>query len=183
MMEPFKFISCDRVKVVSLPRLAQVTFLLCTIFGTAQAAQWSETNPPINLTHIFVGEINARGKAVGFHARPFGRDPQDAHLQQIISGPNRLGIYTGEVEIYDEAEDRWRQKAFSSFFPDHLSRAQVTDLILRAYKSAKVNARGKWSGRSGAGFRIDGWLCPKGGTPTCPHGAINTAYPIYVKDK
>ncbi len=38
----------------------------------SRSPSWSRTSPPINLTHIFEGEINKRGKPVGYHARPGG---------------------------------------------------------------------------------------------------------------
>ena len=145
-------------------------------------ADWSDTTPPINLTHIFEGEVNKRGKPVGFHARTRGMDPENAHLVRLTSGPNRLGVYTGVVEIYDVDQGLWKRKNFSSFYPDKLTRAEIQTLILRAFHQSKPNAKGKWRAKSGAGFQIEGWLCPKGGTDTCPDGAINTAYPIYRKD-
>jgi len=163
------------------------TLLLCFLVWSLStspisAATWSDTDPTLNLTHIFEGEINARGKAVGFHARPFGRDPDNAVLEDIIAGPNRLGIYTGRAEIYDTQEDRWRAKAFSSFFPDQMTREKIIALILEAFHSTTPSSRGKWRGATAAGFAIEGWLCPKGGTPNCPEGAVNTAYPIYRAD-
>ncbi|MDV7341656.1 EndoU domain-containing protein [Terasakiella sp. A23] len=160
----------------------QVAFLICLCTFNVSASEWSKTTPPINLSHVFDGEINSRGKPVGFHVRPQGRDPENAQLYRVISGPNQIGIYTGEVEIYDAAEGRWKRKAFSSFFPDKLANYEIQNLILKAFANSKPNKRGKWRGKSGAGFQIEGWLCPKGGTPTCPDGAINTAYPIYKKD-
>jgi len=183
MRKPFDLIFFDK-RNISLSKLIwQVTILLCLVSVRSFAADWSETNPPLNLTHIFEGEINNRGKAVGFHARYLGQDPENSQLLRIISGPNERGVYTGEVEIYDEKEDRWKRKAFTSFFPDQLTKGQIQKLILKAYHEGKTNKRGKWRGKSGLGFAIEGWLCPKGGKPTCPHGAINTAYPIYKKDQ
>jgi len=161
----------------------QVAFLICIYSFSASASDWSKTTPAINLSHIFEGEINARGKAVGFHARAQGQDPENAQLYRVISGPNERGIYTGEVEIYDGEEGRWKRKAFSSFFPDKLTRFEIENLILKAFHNSKPTKRGKWRGKSGAGFQIEGWLCPAGGTKTCPDGAINTAYPIYQKDR
>ncbi len=161
----------------------QVTFVLLFVLGGAQAAQWSQTDPAINLTHVFEGEINKRGKPVGFHARPLGQDPAHARLIKRLSGPNNAGVYTGRAEIQDRRLNEWKAKSFSSFFPDRLTRAQITDYILVAFKDARPDKRGKWRGKSGAGFQIEGWLCPKGGTKTCPDGAINTAYPIYQKDR
>ena len=183
MGQPYKIIYSDRMQISRSLKLLQVAFAFLLVSFAAQASEWSETSPPINLTHIFEGEINAKGRAVGFHARYLGQDPDDAHLMRVISGPNRLGIYTGEAEIYDKEEERFKRKAFSSFFPDKMSKAKIQELILEAFNNARVNKRGKWRGASGVGFSIEGWLCPKGGTPTCPDGAINTAYPIYKKDQ
>ncbi|WP_167730541.1 EndoU domain-containing protein [Terasakiella sp. SH-1] len=171
-------------KTIRAARLGwQAAFLLCCFSPIAWAADWSDTEPSINITHIFEGEINKKGRPVGYHARPFGRDPEHAEVDGIISGPNRVGVYTARVEIYDAKRDVWRSKAFSSFFPDQLSKKQVVDQILFAYKGSRIDKRGKWRGRSTIGFTIEGWLCPKGGTATCPDGAINTAYPIYRKDR
>ena len=116
----FHFRCCAALKVACLSLLLQGTFST-----NVEASKWSNTEPKVNLTHIFEGEINKRGRAVGFHARPYGRDPERAHLYRLISGPNSLGIYTGEAEIYDVDTDRWKQKAFSSFFPDKISKDQV----------------------------------------------------------
>jgi len=182
MRMPLFSIFCDRATINFSHIVWQAAFLLCLVTCEVWAADWSKTNPPLNLTHIFEGEINNRGKAVGFHARPQGQDPKDAQVMRLISGPNAVGVYTAEIEIYDPEEDRWRQKSFSSFFPDQLSRQQIQSLILNAYQSGKTNKRGKWRGKSGFGFNVEGWLCPKGGTRICPDGAINTAYPIYKKD-
>ncbi|NVK19912.1 MAG: EndoU domain-containing protein [Methylocystaceae bacterium] len=163
--------------------LWQVAFLICLWGVSAHGADWSHTTPQINLTHIFEGEINKRGKPVGFHARPQGRDPENAHLSRMIAGPNEHGVYTGSVEIYDPREGRWKVKSFSSFFPDRFTRDEIQKLILIAFQNAKPNKAGKWRARSGLGFQVEGWLCPKGGTDTCPDGAINTAYPLYQKDR
>lgn len=161
----------------------QAAFLLSfLIIPQVCAADWSDTNPAINLTHIFEGEINKRGKPVGFHVRFRGKDPERAQLISVISGPNAKGVYTGKAEIYDEKEGLWKVKNFSSFFPDHLTRAEIQKLILLAFQNGRVNKKGRWQGKSGLGFTIQGWLCPKGGRPDCPDGAINTAYPLYKKD-
>ncbi|SCA58170.1 exported hypothetical protein [Candidatus Terasakiella magnetica] len=183
MRTPFNIIFFDKKTIRAVVFSLQVAFVLsCWSFGVF-AAEWSETTPPINLTHIFKGEINKQSRAVGFHARPFGKDPEGAELSEIRSGPNQYGVYTGSAEIFDPEGEEWKPKNFSSFFPDLMTQNKVVEAILAAYKKAKVNKRGKWRGRSSYGFSIEGWLCPKGGTSTCPDGAINTAYPIYKKDK
>ncbi|MFK7992830.1 MAG: EndoU domain-containing protein [Granulosicoccus sp.] len=135
-------------------------------------AQWSDTNPNINLWHVFEGEINRSGKPVGFHSRPGGKDPANARVASIRDKPNRAGVYTATIEIRDG--DQWKSK-FSSFFPDSLSRDQVVDAVLNAYqKSADKNAQ-PFEGPSGLGFTIQGYTSGRGG--------INTAFPVFVRSQ
>ena len=53
--------------------------------------EWSDTDPAINLEHIFHGEINRRGKPVGFHSRPGGEDPEGARVVRIRDEENEAG--------------------------------------------------------------------------------------------
>ena len=41
----------------------------CTSESPTSPPVYSNTKPPVALTHIFCGEINKKGKAVGFHSR------------------------------------------------------------------------------------------------------------------
>jgi len=134
-------------------------------------SSWSDTTPSLNLTHIFDGEINRHGKPVGFHVAP--KDPMGAksRIKQILSGPNRAGIYTAIVEIYDPATGRWKEK-FSSFYPDDFSRQQIIDSILFAHSNNRLPEGSRWRGPSGHGFLIEGYRFG--------NGDINTAYPLYV---
>ncbi len=140
------------------------------LYGRSKGHQWSKTRPEINLAHIFEGAINSRGRATGFHARPGGKDPRYARLKRIKGRPNRSGVYTAQVAIYDQQQRRWKNK-FSTFFPDSMSRQQVVEAILHAWKSRTTGKRNKWEGRSGHGFIIQGYLNRRGN--------INTAYPLY----
>ncbi len=135
---------------------------------------WSKTKPEINLTHIFQGEINRRGKPTGFHARPGGKDPRNAHVKRIKSRPNKAGVYTARVEVYDRREKRWKSK-FSTLFPDRLTHKQVIKAILHAWKKRDKKRNRPWRGPSGLGFPIEGYASRRGG--------INTAYPIYVRNR
>ncbi|MFK7859446.1 MAG: EndoU domain-containing protein [Granulosicoccus sp.] len=133
-------------------------------------SQWSDTNPNINLWHVFEGEINRSGKPVGFHSRPGGNDPANARVVSIRDKPNRSGVYTATIEIRDG--NQWKSK-FSSFFPDSLSRDEVVDAVLNAYqKSSDKNAQ-PFEGPSGLGFTIQGYTSGRGG--------INTAFPVFVR--
>lgn len=139
--------------------------------GYQSGAKWSNTSPAINLHHVFEGEINRKGKPVGFHSRPGGVDPSTARLVRVRDKPNKAGVYTAMIEIRDGS--RWLEK-FSSFFPDSMSAAEVTDAVMAAYRNSKDKKKQPWRGASGLGFDIEGYTLSK--------GDINTAYPIFRRD-
>lgn len=131
--------------------------------------KWSDTRPAVNLEHIFHGEVNKRGKPVGFHSRPGGRDPEGARVVRIVEGPNRAGVYIADVEIRNDS-GRWLKKR-STFYPDRLSREQVVSAVLHAWNQREKGRNNPFHGPSGEGFEIEGR--PLDG------GDINTAYPLF----
>jgi hypothetical protein len=140
--------------------------------GSARASdgKWSDTSPNVNQWHIFDGEINRRGKPVGYHSRPGGNDPDTARVRSIRDSPNRSGVYTASIEIRDG--NQWKEK-FSSFFPDSMSHDDVLNAVLHAYKNSSDPKAQPFEGPSGLGFKIQGYTSNSGG--------INTAFPIYVR--
>ena len=138
--------------------------------STPDYPKWSKTKPNINMWHIFEGEINRSGKPVGFHSRPNGQDPSGARLISIRDKPNRAGVYTATIEIRDG--NQWQSK-FSSFFPDSLSRNEVTTAVVNAYRNSRDSKAQPFEGPSGLGFTIQGYTSGRGG--------INTAFPVYVR--
>jgi hypothetical protein len=141
---------------------------------TRTEAQWSRTEPPVNLTHVFCGEIDRDGDPSGYHHRPAGEDPPSARVVAVLDPPNAHGVYTAEVRVRRPGGAWTRQSKFSSFFPDAMSREAVLAAILEAYR-ASGDRDGKWGAEGDGGFRIEGWLLPD------PPARINTAYPIYVE--
>ncbi len=137
---------------------------------TQSHQKWSSTNPEINLWHIFEGEINRKGKPVGYHSRPGGIDPANARIASIKDGPNKVGVYTATIEIRDG--NQWKSK-FSSFFPDSMSSTEVINAVLAAYKNSDNPKKQPWQGPSGLGFNIQGYTTSRGG--------INTAFPVYQR--
>jgi Bacterial EndoU nuclease len=134
-------------------------------------AEWSDTDPAINLEHVFEGQINRRGKPVGFHARPGASNPAGARVVRRVSGPNAAGVYIAEVEIRN-GSGRWLRKT-STFYPDRLRRDEVVAAILHAWNGRRNLGDGKFQGDSGKGFTIEGY--------TLDDGGINTAYPLYKR--
>jgi hypothetical protein len=137
---------------------------------TAASLDTIQDEPAVNRTHIFEGEINRRGKPVGFHSRPQGRDPRQARVVRVLNGPDRLGVYVAAVEILDPASGRPLGKR-STFFPDALDREAVLAAIRHAYARRTENEGARFRGPSGLGFTIEGY--------TLRDGTINTAYPLF----
>jgi hypothetical protein len=134
---------------------------------------WSATSPAINETHLFEGYINRKDDPVGFHSRPGGRDPGKARVVTITEAANKVGVYTAKVEIRGSGR-RWLSKQ-STFFPDNMTRKEVVQAVLHAYHHASSKNSIKFSGPSGKGFTIQGYLLQD--------GKINTAFPVYRRDQ
>ncbi|MTH54538.1 hypothetical protein GKZ89_14130 [Bacillus mangrovi] len=117
------------------------------------------------MKHIYHGEINKRGKAVGYHHESMmgGR---------VIPGseklPDKNGVYMAEVEI-----DGVRKVADSSFFPKEWNRVKVLKSIEQAYKTKQKLGSNKYRGVTSSGVKIEMYLNKD--------GSIATAYPLYKK--
>ncbi|MFT6559518.1 EndoU domain-containing protein, partial [Sneathiella sp.] len=74
---------------------------------------WSTTDPQINLVHVFDGEINRKDKPTGFHHLSPRTDPARSRIKKVLAGPDKAGVYTALVEIFDRKRNQWKEK-FSS---------------------------------------------------------------------
>ena len=137
-----------------------------------EGSQWSDTTPALNLTHIFKGEINRKGKPTGFHYESSNPTAFSARIKEILSSPNKYGVYTAIVEIFDPKTNQWKSK-FSSLFPKTLSKASVIKAIVNVVQQSPSKKAGRWRGLSTYGFQIEGYRLND--------GRIVTAYPIYEK--
>lgn len=155
-------------------RLLLAILILIAPLGISKERIWSETKPAVNLTHIFQGEINRKGKPVGLHAKFDGKLTEGAKIKKLRGKPNSKGVYTAIVAIKDPRTGEWKEK-FSSMFPDDMKPKEVVKAILHAYKNREKGKSKPWRGPSGHGFPIEGY--------TFRDGRINTAFPIYVRDR
>ena len=118
-----------------------------------------------SLNHILEGELNGRGKAVGFHYE--GMPTQKG---TIISGteslPNANGVYTANIEVNSVVKN-----AQSSFFPKDWTPQQIVDSINEAYSNKVYMVGNKYSGITSSGIEIEMFLDV--------NGEIISAYPIY----
>jgi hypothetical protein len=125
----------------------------------------------VNQGHVFHGEINKKGNAVGYHHRPGGQDAPTARVTQIVDPPSAQGVYTGRVEVFNPATNTWVKKGpLSSFYPDAWTQDRVLFEIRGAYGTRNATKGNYWEGTSPSGVRIGGYLNPD--------GSINTAFPI-----
>ncbi|MBL3696042.1 EndoU domain-containing protein, partial [Pluralibacter gergoviae] len=125
----------------------------------------------VNTKHIFHGEINRRGRAVGFHHEGSIGHQGKARVTQVTTPANSHGVYKGKVEIFDNTSGQWIQKGpESTFFPKSWNRQQVISETREAYSKGTVLPNGKWEGISPSGVKIGGYLDSDGN--------INTAFPI-----
>jgi len=125
----------------------------------------------INAEHVFHGEINKRGRAVGFHHRGSIGHEGKSRITEVTTMPNSLGVYRAKVEILDPNSGEWIAKGpQSTMFPDSWNRQQVMSEIRSAYSERTMITSSQWEGISSSGVKIGGYLDKSGN--------INTAYPI-----
>ncbi|MCZ0874135.1 T7SS effector LXG polymorphic toxin [Peribacillus sp. AS_2] len=115
------------------------------------------------MRHVYHGEINRRGKAVGYHH-------ESMMGGKIVPGtetrPDRNGVYRATIEI-----NGVRKNVDSSFFPKEWDRVQVLKSIEEAFNNKRQIGRNKYSTLTSSGITIEMYLKPD--------GSIATAYPIY----
>ncbi|WP_338684017.1 T7SS effector LXG polymorphic toxin [Bacillus velezensis] len=117
------------------------------------------------MKHIYHGEVNKRGKAVGYHH-------ESMMGGKIIPGtekkPDKNGVYMAKVEVGSV-----KKIADSSFFPREWNRADVLKAIDKAYHTRKQVRSNKYRGVTSTGIKIEMYLNSD--------GTIATAYPLYKK--
>ncbi|MDU1127274.1 MAG: EndoU domain-containing protein, partial [Clostridium sp.] len=116
------------------------------------------------IKHILEGEINRRGKAVGFHMENMPTRKGNI-IENTRSGVDENGIYKAKVVIKGI-----RKQAQSSFFPTKMIPQQIIDAINEAYNRKDKISENKYSGKTSYGFEIIMYLDS--------NDKIITAYPI-----
>ncbi len=140
-------------------------------------SDWSDTEPAVNLKHIFCGESH-NGRNKGFHSIALIASSET--VSEIFKKkPLRGGIYNARVRF-----DNGKSK-FSTFFPDHCSVKAITRSVVYAAnhstgkhpqwgilgKSApKANSKGYCLQDNGKPFTIRMGMIKRG-------SRVNTAFP------
>lgn len=120
------------------------------------------------LAHILEGEINQKGKAVGFHYEGL-----PCKKGKVIEGtetrPNAYGVYEAEVEVSDVAKVSNGGK--SSFFPKKWTAQDVVDAINEAYEDRTFINGNTYEGLTDEGIIVRMYLDNK--------DLIISAFPVY----
>lgn len=154
---------------------------------TCPSHQWVKAGNGIevNYAHIFCGELNNKGRVVGFHSRPQGSDPSTVANVRITQKPNKQGLYAGQWELVGNKGDN----KFSTFYPDHCTPTQVINTIGYAARNPqdcpKSAPNWAWCGANAPKQDDAEAYCRSAdGTPfliagaSSSRGGVNTAFPL-----
>ncbi|MGF1645052.1 MAG: EndoU domain-containing protein [Thiotrichales bacterium] len=154
---------------------------------TCPSHRWGKASNgvEVNYDHIFCGELNSKGRVVGFHSRPRGNDPNTVANMRVTQKPNKQGIYAGQWELVgNKGGDK-----FSTFFPDHCTPTQVINTIGHAARNQQACPKSApdwaWCGPS-APKKDDSEAYCRGADGTnyliagasSSRGGVNTAFPL-----
>ncbi|WP_143315114.1 EndoU domain-containing protein [Clostridium sp. HBUAS56017] len=103
------------------------------------------------LEHILEGELNARGKAVGFHYEGMPTAKGNI-IQGTESLPNEFGVYAGKVEVNGVLKTT--NNGVSSFFPKSWSAQDIVDGINKAYNNRIFKSGNEFYGYTSNGMKI-----------------------------
>lgn len=121
-----------------------------------------------DMNHVLAGEVNARGKATGYHAE-FAADGAARIKPGADITYHANGTYEAPVQIWDSSKNQWiDKKNISTFFPPSWSQARIEYEVSEAFKSMQMLDATKWRGTSPSGLVIEGFTTP----------ARTTFYPI-----
>lgn len=120
------------------------------------------------LEHILEGELNRKGKAVGFHY-----DQLPTKQGEIIAGTetelNEFGVYEAQVIVRDV--EKTSNRGYSTFFPDHWDTQDVVDAINEAYDNKQFMTGNTYEGLTDEGIIVQMYLNNR--------DEIISAFPVY----
>ncbi len=112
-----------------------------------------------SIEHIFEGQVNGRGKAVGYHYEGI-----EGTAGKTITGSelpaNELGVYKAQVEV--NGVPKTANGGFSSFFSKNMSPQEVVDAINEAYSNHVLKTGNEYYGYSSNGMKITMYLNKEG---------------------
>jgi hypothetical protein len=102
-----------------------------------------------DMQHVLSGEINAAGKATGYHAEFASAGAARIRPDAAVI-KNADGTYTAQIDVWDAGKNQWVQKenfgGRSTFFPPSWSEARITYEVSEAFKDRKMLTATQWTG-------------------------------------
>ncbi len=112
-----------------------------------------------SLEHILEGQLNTRGKAVGFHY-----EGMPTAKGEIIPGtesiPNKFGVYNAKVEV--NGVPKTANGGLSSFYPKSWNSQDIVDSINEAYSNKTFVRGNKYIGTLSTGMKIEMFIDSSG---------------------
>ena len=114
----------------------------CDKSSPTAAAVWSNTQPPVALTHIFCGQINEKRKAEGFHSHPNNKDPVCARANNKILADTTLPLSCyGKLEVRQllNGFSNWiaRNPSTYCFFPSGRDIVETVNVLVGIYNQCQ----------------------------------------------
>lgn len=124
-----------------------------------------------SLEHILEGQLNARGKAVGFHYEGMPT-AKGKIILGTDSAPNEFGVYTAKVEVNGVLKTANGGK--SSFFPKTWNAQDIIDGINEAFNSKEFvyGTKNTFIGETSSGIEVEMYI-------DRTTGKIISAFPVY----
>ncbi len=122
---------------------------------------------PSAIEHIFIGSINKKGNATGYHYEGI-EDSLGEVIEGTRSKPDSFGVYSGKIRI--NGINKSGNKGYSTFYPEDMSPQEVIDAIGEAYESRELLSGNLYAGLTEEGMEIDMALTDD--------DKIITAYPV-----
>ncbi len=108
--------------------------------------------PDLGVAHIVEGEINPKGKFVGFHSRG-----GELGIVLHTGVPDGAGVYRAEVAIpRADGNLRYKKIGVHTMFPDDWSAERVCEEVMSAHTAPAFLSKSLWQGVSVSGVLIQG---------------------------
>ncbi|RYL93282.1 EndoU domain-containing protein [Sporolactobacillus sp. THM19-2] len=114
------------------------------------------------LEHILEGQLNARGKAVGYHSESIPDTPGRI-IPGTESAPNKYGVYKAKIEVNNIPKTA--NGGESTFFPENWDAQKIVESINEAFENRQFieGTRNTFIGELSNGMQIQMYIDMKSG--------------------
>ena len=118
-------------------------------------------NNNFDFNHVLSGEMNAKGKATGYHAEFAAEGAARIRPGSTVT-VNADSTYSALVDVWDASKNTWVEKVSnegkSTFFPTSWSQARIQYEVSEAFKNRRMITSTQWRATSPSGIEIQGYV-------------------------